>query len=192
MTQLGKTEANQLSLPLGPEQNKWLKGLIRDVNDFPKPGIVFKDLTTLLRDGDALNFVMTVLAEHCYKLKPDVIVGIEARGFIFAPTVAYHLDIGFVPIRKPGKLPYQVEQVSYDLEYGTDAIEMHVDAIEKDQRVVLIDDLLATGGTASGALRLLKSVGADVVGTGFIVELGFLEGRKKLEGETEVFSLLQY
>lgn len=190
--QLGKAESNQLKLPLMPEQEKWLKGLIRDVNDFPKPGIVFKDLTTLLKDGDALNFVMTVLADHCYKLKPDVIVGIEARGFIFAPTVAYMLDIGFVPIRKPGKLPYKVEKVSYDLEYGTDTIELHIDAIEKGQRVVLIDDLLATGGTALGAHKLLSAVGGEVVGTGFIVELGFLEGRKKLEKDTEVFSLLQF
>jgi|AGTN01.3.fsa_nt_gi adenine phosphoribosyltransferase len=190
--QLGKAESSQLQLPLGAEQEKWLKGLIRDVNDFPKPGIVFKDLTTLLKDGAALNYVMSVLAEHCRTLKPDVIAGIEARGFIFAPTVAYMLDIGFVPIRKPNKLPYKVEKVTYDLEYGTDTIELHIDAIEKGQRVILIDDLLATGGTACGAHKLLKAVGGNVVGTGFIVELGFLDGREKLESDTEVFSILKY
>jgi adenine phosphoribosyltransferase len=189
---LGKAEETELKLPLKPESEKWLKGFIRDINDFPKPGIVFKDLTPLLKDGDAFSYVLNALAEHSRALKPDVIAGIEARGFIIAPAIAQMLGVGFVPIRKPGKLPYKVEKVTYDLEYGTDTIEIHVDALEKGQRVVLIDDLLATGGTACGAQQLLTKIGGKVVGAGFLVELAFLDGRRKLGADVDVFPLLTY
>jgi len=181
-----------LDLPLKPEQENWLKSKIRDVPDFPKPGIIFKDLTTLMKDGEAFHFVLHALAKESARHKPDVIAAIEARGFILAPVIADILRIGFVPLRKPGKLPYKVERVSYELEYGTDTIEMHIDAIDKGQRVVLIDDLLATGGTAAGASSLIEKVGGNLVGVGFVVELGFLDGRKKLAKHSNIFSLVNY
>jgi adenine phosphoribosyltransferase len=187
-----KTEKANLTLPLSKEKEDWLKSKIRDIPDFPKPGIVFKDLTTLFSDAQALEFVMDVMAERCKELKPDVIAGIEARGFIFAPTIAYKLGLGFVPIRKPGKLPHKVHKVEYDLEYGTDTIEIHSDAVSHGHRVVLIDDLLATGGTAVAARKLLGLLGANVVGTGFVVELGFLNGREKLANDSEVFTLVNF
>jgi adenine phosphoribosyltransferase len=187
-----KTEKGSLALPLSQEQESWLKSKIRDIPDFPKPGIVFKDLTTLFSDPEALQFVMDVMAERCKELKPDVIAGVEARGFIFAPTIAYKLGLGFVPIRKPGKLPYKVHKLEYDLEYGTDIIEIHSDAVSHGHRVILIDDLLATGGTAVAGRKLLSMLGANVVGVGFVVELGFLGGRQKLATESEVFSLVNF
>lgn len=187
--QLDKTE---LALPLKEEKAEWLKGKIRDIPDFPKPGIVFKDITTLMKDGEAFHFTLHALAAAASRHKPDVIAGIEARGFILAPAIADILGVGFVPIRKPGKLPYKVERVSYALEYGTDTIEIHVDAVDNGQRVVLIDDLLATGGTAQGASELLNKVGGQLVGIGFVVELGFLNGRSKLDSNAEIFSLLSY
>jgi adenine phosphoribosyltransferase len=150
-----KTEKSSLTLPLSSEKDQWLKSKIRDIPDFPKAGIVFKDLTTLFADAEALEFVMDVMTERCRLLKPDVIVGIEARGFIFAPTIAYKLGLGFVPIRKPGKLPHKVHKLEYDLEYGKDTIEIHSDAVAHGHRVVLIDDLLATGGTAVAGRNLL-------------------------------------
>lgn len=183
------------SLPLPAEQEEWLKSTIRDVPDFPKPGIIFKDLTTLMKDATAFKLVLNALTFSCKELNPTIIVGIEARGFILAPAIAHHLDIGFVPIRKPGKLPWQTESISYALEYGEDTIEIHKDAVTKDDRVVIIDDLLATGGTALAAKNLLRKLGAHVVGAGFVVELGFLDGRKKLlEGDQEmnVYSVLHY
>jgi adenine phosphoribosyltransferase len=169
----------------------WLKGLIRDVPDFPKPGIVFKDITTVLSEADAFALVVNALAERCAHLKPDKIAGIEARGFIIGAAVASKLGLGFIPIRKPGKLPYESESVSYELEYGTDSLEIHIDAAE-GSRVVLIDDVLATGGTASAAARLVEKVGGKLVGIGFAIELSFLNGLKKLPKEVDTFSLIRY
>ncbi|MCA9805919.1 MAG: adenine phosphoribosyltransferase [Cyanobacteria bacterium HKST-UBA02] len=190
--QTEKLEKKELALPLNSERDAWLKSKIRDIQDFPKPGIVFKDLTTLLKDAEALQFSIASLADRTASLKPDVVAGIEARGFILAPAVASLIGAGFVPIRKPKKLPYKVEKVSYDLEYGTDSLEIHVDAVEKGQRVVIIDDLLATGGTAQAAHQLLEKIGGNIVGMGFVVELGFLDGRKKLPGDCDIFSLIKY
>jgi len=181
-----------IQLPLSKEKDDWLKSKVRDIPDFPKPGIFFKDLTTVVSDPAAFPFTLDALTDRCRSLKPDVIVGIEARGFIFAPTIAYKLGLPFVPIRKPGKLPYQVEKLEYDLEYGTDVIEIHVDAVSHGHRAVLIDDVLATGGTAGAARKLLTYLGANVVGTGFVIELSFLNGRNKLDQESDVFSLLTY
>jgi adenine phosphoribosyltransferase len=181
-----------LSLPISAAQADWLKGKIRDIPDFPKPGIIFKDLTTLFGDAEAFAYVLDVLTERCKALKPDLIAGIEARGFILAPTIAYKLGLGFVPIRKPGKLPHKVEKLEYDLEYGKDTIEIHADAVNHQHRVVLIDDLLATGGTAGAARKLLEILGAKVVGVGFVVELGFLKGRAKLSGDSDVFAIVNY
>jgi len=178
--------------PLTPTQSEWLRSTIRDIPDFPKPGIIFKDLTTLLKNPDAFRFVIDAMAEQFRELRPDYIAAIEARGFIIGPSIAYKLGCGFVPIRKPGKLPYSVERESYALEYGTDSIEIHMDAIEKGKRVVLVDDLLATGGTALAGYRLLTRLGAQVPAVGFIVELGFLNGRSKLPADTDVFALLNY
>ena len=181
-----------LSLPLDEDKENWLKNIIRDIPDFPKPGIIFKDLTPVLADAEAFSFVINVMAQRCRTLKPDVIAGIEARGFIIAPTIAYLLGTGFVPIRKPGKLPYKVNKMEYALEYGTDSIEVHADSVKKGDRVVLIDDLLATGGTALAAYKLLTGLQADVVGIGFIVELQFLNGRAKLPPATDSFALVNY
>ena len=181
-----------LTLPLDAKKQDWLKSKIRDIPDFPKPGIIFKDLTTLFSDAESFRFVLDAMTERCRELKPDVIAGIEARGFIFAPTIAYQLGLGFVPMRKPGKLPYKVESLQYDLEYGTDRIEIHSDAVSHGHRVILIDDLLATGGTAGAARQLLSNLGAKVVGVGFVVELAFLKGRARLGDTSDVFSLLTY
>lgn len=195
-TQTSHLNLTKLDLPLETEQEKWLKEIIRDIPDFPKPGIVFKDLTTLLQDGTALKFVLDSLANHSKKCKPDVIAGIEARGFILAPAIAQSLGIGFVPIRKPKKLPCKVESVSYELEYGTDSLEIHTDALAHGKRVVIIDDLLATGGTAKAAYDLITKIGGTVAGMGFITELGFLDGRKKLLDaagkNTDVFALINF
>lgn len=179
-------------LPIPKEKAEWIKSTIRDIPDFPKPGIVFKDLTTLLRDKDAFAYVIDALSEKFVGTKPKYIAGIEARGFILGPAIAHKMHVGFIPIRKPGKLPHKVEKAVYELEYGSDSVEIHVDAVEKGDRVVVIDDLLATGGTAEAAYRLLKQVGAEVVGAGFVVELAFLNGRKKLPSGLEVFSVVEY
>jgi len=168
-----------------------LKKLIREVPDFPKPGILFYDITTLLKDPAGLRGVIDGLKDHYRETKVDVVLGIEARGFIFAPALAYALGAGFVPVRKPKKLPAETVSVTYDLEYGTDTLEMHKDAVAKGARVLIVDDLLATGGTAAAAARMVESVGGLVAGVGFVVELTFLNGRAKLAGR-EVFSLLQY
>jgi adenine phosphoribosyltransferase len=183
-----------LTLPLSDEQAQWLKGIIRDVPDFPKAGIIFKDLTTLMKDPKAFAFVVNCLAEKCREYKPTVIVGIEARGFILAPVIAHKLNIGFVPVRKPGKLPWQTEKVSYALEYGEDSIEVHKDAVTKDDRVIIIDDLLATGGTARAAKQLMHKLNAKVVACGFVVELDFLDGKAKVVGDDklEVFSVIHF
>ncbi len=168
-----------------------LKKLIREVPDYPKPGILFYDLTTLLKDKNGFRTLIEKLCEH-YAGKPlDVVAGIEARGFIFAPALAYRLGAGFVPVRKPHKLPWKTAEVTYQLEYGTDTLEIHQDAIRPGQRVLVCDDLLATGGTAAATVELLRKLGGDVTGAAFAVELSFLHGRKKLPG-LDVFSLIQY
>ena len=169
----------------------YLKSLIREVPDFPKPGILFYDITTLLKDRDGFKGVIDGLKDHYRNTGVDLVIGIEARGFIFAPALAYALGAGFVPIRKPKKLPSERVSVSYDLEYGTDSLEIHKDALDPGHRVLIVDDLLATGGTAAAATRLIEQCGGKVAGVGVVVELTFLNGRKKLDGY-DVFSLLQY
>ncbi|MGC8793149.1 MAG: adenine phosphoribosyltransferase [Bryobacteraceae bacterium] len=168
-----------------------LRGLIRQVPDFPKPGILFYDITTLLKNPDGLRTVIEALAEHYREARPELVVGIEARGFIFAPAVAYALGAGFVPVRKPNKLPAATERIEYQLEYGTDSLEIHRDAITPGARVLIVDDVLATGGTAQAVARLVEKLGGTVLGIGFVVELSFLGGRRKLDGYS-VYSLLQY
>src|SRR5689334_19036303 len=168
-----------------------LKKLIREVPDFPKPGILFYDISTLLKDKQGLRCVIDGLKNHYSDHNVDVVVGIEARGFIFAPALAYALGAGFVPVRKPKKLPAECVTVTYDLEYGTDSLQMHKDALDEGKRVLIVDDLLATGGTAAAAARMVREAGGTVAGLGFVVELTFLNGRQKLPGY-DVFSLLQY
>ena len=168
-----------------------LKRLIREVPDYPKPGILFYDLTTLLKDKKGFQMLIDRLCEHYEGHKIDLVAGIEARGFIFAPVLAYRLKAGFVPVRKPKKLPAKTEAISYALEYGTDSLEMHEDAVKAGQNVLLCDDLLATGGTAAAAIQLIRKLGGIVDGAAFAVELNFLHGRSKLPG-LDVFSLMQY
>jgi len=168
-----------------------LKELIREVPDFPKKGILFYDITTLLKDKLGFATLIDALAEHYLNKDIDLVLGMEARGFIFGPALAYWLNAGFVPVRKPGKLPAATASLSYDLEYGSNTLEIHKDAIQSGQRVIIVDDLLATGGTAGATVQLAKSLGADVCGVGFVVELDFLNGREKLKG-CDVFSLLHY
>jgi len=168
-----------------------LKKLIREVPDFPKKGILFYDITTLLKDKLGFATLIDGLSEHYLDKDVDLVLGMEARGFIFGPALAYRLNAGFVPVRKPGKLPAATAKVEYDLEYGSNTLEIHKDAIQKGQRVIIVDDLLATGGTAAATVELARSLGADIAGLGFVVELDFLKGREKLPG-SEVFSLLHY
>lgn len=168
-----------------------LKQLIREVPDFPKPGVQFYDITTLLKDKKGFRETVDALCENYQRTPVDVVIGIEARGYFFAPAVALELGAGFVPVRKPKKLPHTVKSVDYALEYGTDRLEIHADAIEPGQSVLVIDDVLATGGTASAVARLVEEVGGRVSGLGFVIELSFLNGRQKL-GNHNVFSLLQY
>lgn len=168
-----------------------LKELIREIPDFPKPGITFYDITTLLKDKRGFRETIDSLQEHYRNAAVDVVVGIEARGYFFAPAMAHALNAGFVPVRKPKKLPHAVRSVDYELEYGTDQLEIHADAIEPGQSVLIIDDVLATGGTASAVARLVEQLDGSVVGLGFVIELTFLNGRQKLP-HYDVFSLLQY
>lgn len=168
-----------------------LKSLIREVPDFPKPGILFYDITTLLKDVQGLKSVIDGLTEGYRGLGIDTVVGIEARGFIFAPAVAYALGAGFVPVRKPGKLPAAAERVEYQLEYGTDVLEVHRDAVEIGKRVLVVDDVLATGGTAAAVAQLIRKLGGELVGFEFVIELDFLKGRDKLPG-LDVRSLVHY
>lgn len=168
-----------------------LKALIREVPDFPKKGILFYDITTLLKDKLGLATLIDALAEYYLAKQVDLVLGMEARGFIFGPALAYRLNAGFVPVRKPGKLPAETSKVSYDLEYGSNTLEIHKDAIQKGQRVIVVDDLLATGGTAEATAKLAKSLGAEIAGLGFVVELDFLNGKDKLK-PYDVFSLLHY
>src|SRR6266481_3035462 len=168
-----------------------LKKLIREVPDFPKKGILFYDITTLLKDKLGLATLIDALAEHYIKQDVDLVLGMEARGFIFAPALAYRLNAGFVPLRKPGKLPAATAKFDYALEYGTNTLEIHKDAIQNGQRVLIVDDLLATGGTADATAKLATMLGAEIAGLGFVVELDFLKGREKLKGY-DVMSLLHY
>jgi adenine phosphoribosyltransferase len=168
-----------------------LKSLIREVPDFPKPGINFYDITTLLKDAKGFRQTVDALSAQFEGEKIDTVIGIEARGFIFAPAVAYHLGTGFVPVRKPRKLPAECASISYDLEYGQDTLEIHKDAIGEGHNVLIADDLLATGGTAKAVVDLVEKLGGKVVGLAFVVELEFLPGRRKLEGYN-VKSLLKY
>jgi adenine phosphoribosyltransferase len=163
---------------------------IRDVPDFPKPGILFKDVTPLLGDGPAFRLVTDLLAERVGTKKPELIVGIESRGFIFGAALAERLGVGFVPVRKPGKLPYRTTRETYALEYGTDALEMHEDAVEK-RRCLVVDDLLATGGTAAATARLIERQGGVVEGFAFVIELDFLKGRTRL-GDRPAHALIHY
>jgi adenine phosphoribosyltransferase len=168
-----------------------LKQLIREVPDFPKPGILFYDITTLIKDAGGLKAVIDTLRERYRGTRVDVVLGVEARGFIFAPALAYALGAGFIPVRKPKKLPAKTVREEYQLEYGTDSLEIHQDAIQPGQNVLIVDDLLATGGTAAAVARLVEKLGGKVAGFGFVVELDFLKGREKLAGY-DVYSLLQY
>ena len=174
-----------------PADVEALKALVRTVPDFPKPGILFYDITTLLKDKTGFAKLIDALAGHYIERKVDLVLGIEARGFIFGPALAYRLNAGFVPVRKPGKLPAAVERVTYDLEYGSDALEIHKDAIQPGQRVVLVDDLLATGGTMEATVKLANKLGGEIVGLAFAVELDFLKGRARFP-EYDIFSLLHY
>lgn len=167
-----------------------LKDKIRDIPDFPKKGIVFKDITPLLKDKDAFKVAIDKMADYCKSRNPDMIVSSESRGFIFGAAIAYKLGIGFVPVRKPGKLPFKTINHGYEKEYGPDSLEIHTDAIVRGQRVVIADDLLATGGTVNATAELVKKLGGDVMGLCFLIELGFLGGRKVLK-DYDVFSLIQ-
>ncbi len=168
-----------------------LKGLIRTVPDFPKPGILFYDITTLLKDKAGFAHMIDAFAAHYIGKNIDLVLGTEARGFIFAPAIAYRLNAGFVPVRKPKKLPAETAKVSYDLEYGSDSLEIHLDAVKPGQRVLLVDDLLATGGTMAATVQLVEKLGGEVMGIAFAIELDFLKGRSKL-ANYDVYSLLHY
>jgi len=168
-----------------------LKKLIREVPDFPKKGILFYDITTLLKDKSGYATLIDLLAERYIGKDIDLILGMEARGFIFGPALAYRLNAGFVPVRKPGKLPAPTTRVEYDLEYGSNVLEIHKDAIQEGQRVLIVDDLLATGGTAEATAKLANSLGGEIAGLAFVVELDFLHGRDKLKPH-DVFSVLHY
>jgi len=168
-----------------------LRAVIRDVPDFPQPGIIYKDITPLLADEVAFSTVIDGIVVEFGRGNVDKVVGIEARGFVLASPVAYHFGAGFVPLRKAGKLPYTVEAEEYALEYGTATLEIHSDAIAPGERVLIVDDVLATGGTARAAARLVERLGGKVIGIAVLIELGFLEGRKQIEGY-ELFSLIKY
>jgi len=170
---------------------KALTDLIRDIPDFPEPGIMFKDITPLLADHNGLQIAVGALVEHYRDTDVTLVAGIESRGFIFATPIALSLGAGFVPIRKPGKLPYDVVTEEYELEYGTDSLEIHRDAVKPGDRVIVIDDVLATGGTAITAAKLIEHLGATVAGIGVMVELGYLGGRARLDGY-DLISLVQY
>lgn len=168
-----------------------LRSIIRDIPDFPKKGIVFKDITTLLADGKSFHRMIDLMAHRYLGQKIDKIVGVEARGFLLGSALAYKLGVGIVLVRKPGKLPYKTLKKSYDLEYGTDTLEIHEDAFQPGERVIIADDLLATGGTVSAVVELVEELGADLVECAFLAELDFLKGRERLP-ENKVFSLLHF
>jgi len=168
-----------------------LREWIRDVPDYPKKGIIFKDITTLLKEKEPFRKSIDLMVDHYRGQKIDQIVAIESRGFIFGSALAYKLETGFVPIRKPKKLPAKTERMEYELEYGSDCVEIHADALQPGQKILVVDDLLATGGTASAAAKLVEKLNAEVIGLAFLIELTFLKGREKLSGR-EIFSLIQY
>jgi adenine phosphoribosyltransferase len=168
-----------------------LRSKIRNVPDFPVKGIQFKDITTLLKDKEAYRYCIDQITQHCKDLNIDYIAGIEARGFIIGAPVAYNLQVGFLPIRKKGRLPYEVESISYQLEYGENVLEIHRDAFQEGDRIMVIDDLLATGGTTLAVFKLIEKLKGEVVGADFIIELEMLKGREKLTGY-EIFSLVKY
>ncbi len=170
-----------------------LKSLIRDIPDFPKPGILFRDITTLLRDPDGLRYTFDLFADQIKNanLMADYVVGIESRGFIIGAPLAYKLGVGFIPVRKPGKLPAEVHSIEYALEYGTNCLEIHKDALQSGCRVLVVDDLIATGGTASATAKLVKQIGCELVGFGFIIELRDLQGRKHLP-DAPIITLVEY
>lgn len=168
-----------------------ITSLIRDIPDFPEPGVIFKDITPVLADSVAMADLVEALAEPFLDLQVTKVAGIEARGFTLAAPVAGRLGAGFIPLRKPGKLPYQTVREDYDLEYGTDALEVHVDAVKPGERVLIVDDVIATGGTAAAAIRLLKGIGADVVGFAVFIELVFLNGSQYLDG-VPLHALVRY
>lgn len=169
----------------------WVKDLVRDIPDFPRPGVVYKDITPLLADPEGLGSCVDALARRFEGERIDKVLGIEARGFIIAAPIAYSLGAGFVPVRKQGKLPYRVHSYTYDLEYGTDTLEVHTDALGPGDRALVVDDVLATGGTAAATFRLVEGLGAEVVGLGCVIELGPLRGRKRLAG-ARVEALVSY
>ena len=176
---------------MGAPDVEWLRAHIRDIPDFPKPGVVFKDITPLLAHAEGFRATIDAIAA-CFEGEPvDKVLGVEARGFILAAPVADRLSAGFVPVRKAGKLPWQIEQQEYELEYGSDLLEIHRDAVKEGERTLIVDDVLATGGTAAATIRLVERLGGSVVGLGFALELGFLDGRSKL-GSHRVASLLEY
>ena len=168
-----------------------LRSTIRVIEDFPKKGISFKDITTLLQDGEALKVTIDSIVEYLKDKKVDIIVGPEARGFLFGVPVAYALNAGFVPVRKPGKLPYDTMEVEYDLEYGSDKLEIHKDAIKPGQKVAIVDDLLATGGTVAAVTKLIEQMGGEVISLNFVIELTELNGKDKLQGY-DIMSLVKY
>ncbi len=168
-----------------------LQTLIRPIPDFPKPGILFRDITTLLNNPEGLRYTIDTLAEKCAPLNPDYIVGMESRGFIFGTPLAYKMNIGFIPVRKPGKLPAPVYTAEYDLEYGKDRLEIHQDAISSGKKILIVDDLIATGGTANATAELVKQVGGELVGFAFIIELKDLGGKQKLP-HVPIISLVQF
>jgi adenine phosphoribosyltransferase len=170
---------------------RWLEAHIRDIPDFPKPGVVFKDITPLLADVNAFRFTVDAIADHFAGQTVDKVLGIEARGFIAAAPVAYRFGAGFVPVRKAGKLPWEVEREEYVLEYGSDLLEIHRDAVAPGEKVLIVDDVMATGGTAEATIRLVETLGGEIVGLGFILELAFLGGRERVKGR-DVLSLLTY
>jgi len=169
----------------------WLKAHVRDIRDYPRPGVVFKDITPVLAAPDAFAAVVDAVAAPFADRRIDKVIGIEARGFVFAAPVAYRHAAGFVPVRKAGKLPWEIEQAEYELEYGTDLLEIHRDAIERGEQVLIVDDVLATGGTARATLNLVERLGGEVVGFAFFIELGFLHGRDRLEGH-EIHAVIGY
>lgn len=168
-----------------------LSKIIRDIPNFPKKGIIFKDITTLLKNAQAFKSAIDLIAREYKSKKLDAVVCVEARGFIFGAALAYKLNIGFIPVRKKGKLPYKTHSISYSLEYGTDTLEIHQDAIRPGSRILVVDDLLATGGTICAVCRLLKKLKAKIEGVAFLIELTFLNGRKKLPG-LPVYSIIKY
>jgi adenine phosphoribosyltransferase len=190
MTSDPSCEITQL-IPYCPQTRMDLKALIREIPDFPKPGILFRDITTLLSNPDGLKYTIDTLAEKTTPLAPDYIIGMESRGFIFGTPLACRMGVGFIPVRKPGKLPAAVHSVEYALEYGTDCLEIHQDALHPGSRILIVDDLIATGGTAAATARLIRQTGCELVGFAFVIELKDLHGRRQLP-DVPIITLVEY